>query len=316
MNITSPCPSCRKQSTVAISSHHLICSECDFKVAILCPICHSDIEPLSFSTQDELDGFDCDSCQNRISLFQIKQIIETPLTVDYQKRCSLCNSPTVHQAAANMGHRCFFFPKCSGQVGLFGKPKSVVFLDFETTGLDIGIDEIIEVGALKIDTNGMETVFQKMVKPMKPIPPAITQITGISNEMVAEASPLKSIINDLKLFIGSASIVAHNADFDMVWLVSSYIKHQIEIGQNTVVCTLNWAKALKEARCSLGALTKKYGIGHQNAHRALADAVATKEIYFIFDQLNRESKPSVSIDSFLDMSEKIISRSTALATAT
>lgn len=309
MIIDSACPSCRDHQKVKINGSLISCQSCDFEIQFLCPICNSDILSDSFKIVDGQDVFNCRSCQNTIPLFKIKQLIETNMMVNYSDRCKLCNSPTIQQPSVNLSSRCFFYPNCSGQAGLFAEQRSLVFLDFETTGLDMQIDEIIEIGALKIEPNGFESVFQQLVKPSKEIHEAITKITGISNKMVESSPLLEPTIKEFYDFIGDSIIVVHNADFDLLWLISSYLKYDLTIPSNNIICTLNWAKLRQESRCSLGALTKKYGICHNNAHRALADAVATKELYFIFENMSPESKPIVDISSFLDLSKKIVDRS-------
>ena len=73
------------------------------------------------------------------------------------------------------------------------------------------------------------------------------------------------------------------------------------------MCTLKWAKTKEEGKRSLGALSKKYNIGHENAHRALADAVVTKSLFFIYDQDEGE-KPYEGMDRYLAMPKKIVNQ--------
>ena len=112
----------------------------------------------------------------------------------------------------------------------------------------------------------------------------ITKITGIDQEMVSDAPPLKPVLEEFIEFCGDANIIAHNAQFDIPWLICSLLRHDLPVPFKDVTCTLNWAKQNEEGRRSLGALSKKYQIGHENAHRALADAVVTKVLYYIYQQ--------------------------------
>ena len=135
-------------------------------------------------------------------------MIDNGLMVDHTTKCPYCNSPTLHKPEMNLGNRCFFFPKCSGPVDLFGSTqKTFVFLDFETTGLEAGRDHIIEIGALKLDGDGLEHIYQTFVQPPIAISPKITQITGITNDMVSGAPDCTTAIQKLVEFIGDATLV-------------------------------------------------------------------------------------------------------------
>ena len=137
--------------------------------------------------------------------------------VSQEDRCPLCNGPTIYRTEANMGHRCFYFPKCSGQATLFGAPKeSIVFLDFETSGLDFTRDHIIEIGALKIDPEGFEYSYDTFINPQVPLSDKIIQITKITDDMLKDAPLIDDVISSFSDFIGSSIIVAHNAEFDVL----------------------------------------------------------------------------------------------------
>jgi DNA polymerase-3 subunit alpha (Gram-positive type) len=238
---------------------------------------------------------------------KIKHLIDNSLVVDHESRCKLCNGPTLHRPDANLGHRCFHFPRCSGQAGLFGDVRtSYVFLDFETSGLAVQRDSIIEIGALKIDDEGYEHVFQKFIKPPEPIGAHITQITGITNDMLENAPPLSDVIRDFIAFVGDAKLVAHNAEFDIPWLIRSILENDLPLPQNGVICTLKWARRAKEPRAGLGALTKKYKIVHHNAHRALADACSTRELFLIFENQYGSEKMEESLAHYQGFAEKIL----------
>jgi DNA polymerase III epsilon subunit-like protein len=126
--------------------------------------------------------------------------------------------------------------------------------------------------------------------------------------MVADAPDLKPVFERLAVFIGTSKLVIHNADFDMPWLLSGLLRHHIKIPDTSVICTLKWARAIGEPQASLGALTRKYGIGHANAHRALADAAATKEIFFIFDNEGKAPRPRAEVSEFVPQTKKIVDR--------
>jgi len=287
-----------------LDSKQLSCQVCQFKLDVLCA--HCGIGQLA----KKGDRLICSHCHMEQTDEQLAYIIKNRLLVDTEKRCQYCNSPTLSKPESNIHPRCFDHPNCGNQTQLFNESKPTqpyVFLDFETTGLEIGNESIIEVGACKVDTNGKEHFFQELVKPMAQIKPLITRITGIDDEMVKDAPPLKDVLVAFLEFCGDAHIIAHNAQFDVPWLVTSIMRHKLDIQFSQVLCTLKWAKTKEEGKRSLGALSKKYSIGHENAHRALADAVVTKSLFYIYDKDETE-KPFESVDRYVDISKKIISQ--------
>ena len=281
-----------------VSSYHV------HHVNVLC--LHCGVGQLKQSGQELV----CDHCQSVQTEAQIKYIIENRLKVDVDNRCQYCNSPTLSKPEANIKPRCFDHPNCGNQAQLFETKQtndSYVFLDFETTGLDIGNESIIEIGACKVDANGKEYFFQEMVKPVSSIKPLITKITGIDDQMVKNAPPLKNVLLAFLDFCGDSHIIAHNAQFDIPWLLTSLMRHELTMPFQQVLCTLNWAKTKEEGKRSLGALSKKYNIGHENAHRALADAVVTKSLFYIYEK-DEASKPFESINRYVDISKKIMAQ--------
>ncbi len=305
--LKKPCPSCHSEETLSITQNKIKCNyeSCSFLLEYACPLCDTDLAQAAFESDAYGDYFTCAQCCHAIHLRRIKYLIETGLMVDQQTRCQICSGPTVHRSLANLGHRCFFFPKCSGQADLFNTVKeSVVFLDFETTGLESTRDHIIEIGALKIDEEGFEHVFESFVKPPIEISAHITSITKITNDMVLGVKPIDDVFPKLIDFIGNARLVAHNAEFDVPWLLVNSHRLNQSLSIKDIVCTMKWAKRAKEPSAGLGKLTKKYHIVHHNAHRALADAASTKELYFIYDQKQADSKLVEPVSVYDEIAKK------------
>ena len=92
--------------------------------------------------------------------------------------------------------------------------NSYVCFDLETTGLSPEKDEIIEIGAVKVEEGKVIERFSRFVKPDQPISPMVTALTGISNDMVADAGPTDQTIYDFLYFCGEYPVVGHNLMFD------------------------------------------------------------------------------------------------------
>ena len=159
--------------------------------------------------------------------------------------------------------------------------ETYIVFDLETTGFDPHNDEITEIGAVKLEGTTIVDRFSTFVNPNKPIPEKITTLTGITDEMVANAPQLEEILPKFLEFSKDATMVAHNAKFDI-----GFIQTKLKAKLNTeydppVIDTLLWGKnILKELkRYNLKAMAKHLGVSLENHHRAVDDAEATAHIF-------------------------------------
>lgn len=175
--------------------------------------------------------------------------------------------------------------ECLEQADMFaveGKPFSgeYVVFDTETTGLDSSKDEIIEIGACKIVDGKITEVFSTFVKPSKKIPAEITNLTGITDEMVKDAPTINYVLPDFYKFCYGATIVAHNLAFDMGFVQNVAKRFSFNFNNNTMD-TLEMAKkkigGLKNYK--LGTIVEHLGVELENAHRAVNDATATAKVF-------------------------------------
>ena len=152
----------------------------------------------------------------------------------------------------------------------------IVVLDFETTGLDTRNDRIIEIGAVKLADGHVTEDLSVLVNPGQLLKPKITEITGITDQMLHDQPPITEALPKLLEFIGDCPIAAHNADFDYNILQSELHRQGIE-KEWTVIDTLTFARKLYPDMKShrLGVLCKRLGVSLKNAHRAVHDATAT-----------------------------------------
>ena len=152
----------------------------------------------------------------------------------------------------------------------------IVSLDIETTGLDPRRDAIIEIGAVCFDGKEITGRWQSLINPQRPVPAVITQLTGISTDMVVNAPPIKAIIQDFADFVGDLPIIGHNISFDL-----SFLKIHHDFSFNPVNDTFEIAAVLLPSapRYSLSALVDYFGATNQNPHRGQDDAEATMQVF-------------------------------------
>jgi DNA polymerase-3 subunit epsilon/ATP-dependent DNA helicase DinG len=147
--------------------------------------------------------------------------------------------------------------------------SSMVAIDIETTGLDPQKDAIIEIAAVRFSGRRVEAEWNHLINPNRPIPPLITQLTGINNEMVRNAPPIRAVVQELADFVGDDPVVGHNVRFDI-----SFLQKQNILRFNRPVDTYELAAIVLpgNSRYNLGTLGKTLGIMIPNSHRALDDA--------------------------------------------
>lgn len=153
---------------------------------------------------------------------------------------------------------------------------SIVAIDIETTGLDPNRDAVIEIGAIKFNGRRIEDEWTTFINPNRPIPEAITNLTGIDDSMVRSAPRLSDVTGDLQAFIGECPVLGQNVRFDLGFLQ----KHHILLF-NQVIDTYELASVLlpTASRYNLGALGQQLGIPLPASHRALDDARLTHAVY-------------------------------------
>src|SRR5258706_14884604 len=96
--------------------------------------------------------------------------------------------------------------------------RTFVALDLETTGLDVDRDTILEIGAVKFKGNRVDDEYSTLVNPGRPISAFISQLTGITDAMVAGKPFVRQVLPGLDKFVGDAIIVGHNIKFDLGFL--------------------------------------------------------------------------------------------------
>lgn len=159
-----------------------------------------------------------------------------------------------------------------------------VVFDIETTGLSKETESITEIGAVKVVDGKIIDRFSTFVNPERPIPAEITKLTGITNEMVADAPVITEILPKFLEFCQDAVLVAHNANFDTGFIrLKAERKCGIEV-KNTVLDTLELSRSLlpELKKHKLDIVCEQLGVSLEGHHRAVNDAEATAEVFLKF----------------------------------
>ena len=154
--------------------------------------------------------------------------------------------------------------------------EPIIVLDFETTGLNTGTCRAIEIGAVRLVRGAIEDSLSILINPHVPIPPKVAELTGITDNMLADKESAETVIPKLMEFIGDAPIAAHNAAFDSA-VLQAELRRLGLTWQGPVLDTLAFARKLYPDMKThkLGTLCKRLGVSLKNAHRAVHDATAT-----------------------------------------
>lgn len=173
--------------------------------------------------------------------------------------------------------------------------KDIVVFDIETTGLSRYNDNITEIGAVRLVNGAITDVFQQLVNPEMIIPDFITDLTGISNNMVANEPKIAEVMPRFLEFCQGAVLAAHNADFDIGFIKRKSFEMGIEF-KPVYLDTMWLARALNPhlKNHKLNTLTKEYQVRLDNHHRACDDATATAEVLIKMLDQAREQKLKLS----------------------
>lgn len=164
-----------------------------------------------------------------------------------------------------------------------------IIFDLETTGFSPKQNRIIEIGAVKIKNGEVIDRFSSFVNPDVPIPFKIENITGINDEMVLHAPMIETVLPEFIEFCGSDVLVAHNASFDMSFIIENARRQKIQL-DFTYIDTLGLARILMPnyGKYTLAAVCKNLKISLEGAHRAVNDAEATSKVFIRFIEMLQE----------------------------
>lgn len=164
-------------------------------------------------------------------------------------------------------------------------PDDYTIIDIETTGFSSKFDEIIELSAIKVRNNEQVDVTTTLVKPLFPIDDIISQLTGITNEMLENAPRIEEIIAAYVNYIDNDIIVGHNVRFDINFIYDNYKKYCNKDFCNDFIDTYRISKKVcSTENHKLTTIAKHFGIDTAGHHRAENDCIMT---YHVFNALKR-----------------------------
>ena len=155
--------------------------------------------------------------------------------------------------------------------------------DLETTGMSPVFHRIVEIAAIRIDVDGIQSRYQALVNPGCRIPSRLTAIHGITDDMVKDADMFTQIGYDFMDFCKNSTLVAHNARFDLSFLQESLARVALRPWKGKTMDTIPLIKRAYPGLPSYSLQNLRYNFGLDNevgpAHRAFADVEWTLEIF-------------------------------------
>lgn len=158
--------------------------------------------------------------------------------------------------------------------------KNYTVIDLEMTGLSAKNDKIIEIGAARVRGGEIVDTISTLVNPKQHIPQRVQELTGITDSDVENAADMDEAVDNLLDFIGDDIILGQNVTFDYSFLKQWAVNHKRTLSLNAYD-TLKIARKCLPAEQSkkLEDLCEYFGVNRENAHRALDDAIETKQIF-------------------------------------
>lgn len=158
--------------------------------------------------------------------------------------------------------------------------NNYVVLDLEMTGLNPKNDKVIEIAAVKVRNGEIVDTYSTLVNPQVKISERITELTGITNEMVVDGADMDDAMQKLIDFVGDEIIVGHNIRFDYSFMKQWAVNNKIPL-ELKAYDTLKLSRSLLPPAVSkkLENLCDYFNVARVNAHRALDDTIETQIIF-------------------------------------
>ncbi len=177
--------------------------------------------------------------------------------------------------------------------------KPLAFIDLETTGVNPGIDRIVEIAIVKILTDGTKSVKRKLINPGIPIPKGASDVHGITDDKIKDAPPFKQVAQELKQMLDGCDLAGYNSNrFDIPLLMEEFLRAEVDFDMKSrkLLDVQNIFHKMEPR--TLSAAYKFYCSKNlDGAHGAEVDAAATHEI--LEAQIERYPELGNNVDSVL-----------------
>ncbi len=175
-------------------------------------------------------------------------------------------------------------------------------IDIETTGGKAIRDKVTEIAIVLHDGRQIIDTYQTLINPEMYIPYGITQLTGITQEMVQDAPKFYEVAKNIVQWTEGAIFVAHNVRFDYSFLREEFLRLGYSFSRKQL-CTVRLSRAVFPGlpSYSLGNLIQHFGIQSNTRHRALADALATAKL---FEMILQKQESAEQIRQFVNLGVK------------
>lgn len=162
-----------------------------------------------------------------------------------------------------------------------------VFFDIETTGLNSDKDDIIEIAALVADNTGMTSFWNTLIKIHAALPSQISELTGITDEMLESGEELSEALNKFGKRIKGRAAVCFNRKFDISFLQNAFKRNGLEfpISRVTDVLTLARKRIVDIENYKLETIAEYFNIPCENHHRAMADCETLYKVYLKLNEI-------------------------------
>ena len=166
-----------------------------------------------------------------------------------------------------------------------GFDGTFICFDIETTGLSAARDKITEIGAVKVENGVITDTFSTFANPEMPIPQKITQLTGITDDMIKDAPSQSEAVGAFLEFAGDNVLVAHNAPFDTSFIAKACEDMGREYNYTSIdTVAISRAILTDIKNCKLDTVAKFLRLGDFNHHRATDDAEMLARIFINLSQ--------------------------------
>ena len=179
-------------------------------------------------------------------------------------------------------------------------PKTLCFIDCETTGMSPQYGRIIEIGILRVEENRIVDRFQTLINPQTSLDPFIQNMTGITQEELENAPSFYAVKDDIKKILSDSLFVAHNVLFDYSFIKKEFERLEEEFSSK-YLCSVKLSRKLfpKYKHHNLDAIIKRFNFDCQKRHRAFDDAKIIWDFYQKSLEKLGEEKLSKAINTIM-----------------